>query len=65
MRFPREVSMATDDLAGEGANNSTVLANGIIQAGVPPIAKGAKAREVFRGIAPAVQAGLVGRVQTP
>lgn len=50
----REVSMQTNDVAGDGTTTSIVLANGMIKAGVAMIDKGAKPVELCRGIALAV-----------
>ena len=52
----REVSMQTNDVAGDGTTTSIVLANGMIQSGVALIEKGAKPVELCRGIALAVEA---------
>jgi chaperonin GroEL len=52
----REVSMQTNDVAGDGTTTSIVLANGMIKAGVALIDKGAKPVELCRGIALAVDA---------
>jgi chaperonin GroEL len=52
----REVSMQTNDVAGDGTTTSIVLANGMIKAGVALIDKGAKPVELCRGIALAVEA---------
>jgi chaperonin GroEL len=52
----REVSMQTNDVAGDGTTTSIVLANGMIQSGVALIDKGAKPVELCRGIAQAVAA---------
>lgn len=52
----REVSMQTNDVAGDGTTTSIVLANGMIQSGVAMIEKGARAVELSRGIALAVAA---------
>jgi chaperonin GroEL len=52
----REVSMQTNDIAGDGTTTSIVLANGMIKAGVALIDKGAKPVELCRGIALAVDA---------
>lgn len=52
----REVSMQTNDVAGDGTTTSIVLANGMIQQGVVLIDKGAKAVELSRGISLAVEA---------
>ncbi|MGC1427374.1 MAG: molecular chaperone GroEL [Albidovulum sp.] len=51
----REVSMQTNDVAGDGTTTSIVLANGIIKSGVALIEKGAKPVELCRGIALAVE----------
>ena len=50
----REVSMQTNDVAGDGTTTSIVLANGLIQAGVPLIEKGAKAVDLCKGITLAI-----------
>lgn len=55
----REVSMQTNEVAGDGTTTSIVLANGIIQSGVLLIDKGAKPVELCRGIALAVEATTV------
>jgi chaperonin GroEL len=52
----REVSMQTNDVAGDGTTTSIVLANGMIQQGVVLIDKGAKPVELCRGISLAVEA---------
>jgi chaperonin GroEL len=52
----REVSMQTNDIAGDGTTTSIVLANGMIKAGVALIDKGAKPVELCRGIELAVEA---------
>ncbi|MGB8814126.1 MAG: chaperonin GroEL, partial [Paracoccaceae bacterium] len=52
----REVSMQTNEVAGDGTTTSIVLANGMIQSGVALIDKGAKPVELCRGIAMAVEA---------
>lgn len=52
----REVSMQTNDVAGDGTTTSIVLANGMIQSGVALIDKGAKPVDLCRGIALAVEA---------
>ncbi len=51
----REVSMQTNDVAGDGTTTSIVLANGMIQSGVTMIEKGARAVELCRGISLAVE----------
>ncbi len=50
----REVSMQTNDVAGDGTTTSIVLANGMVQGGVELTAKGAKAVDLCRGIDQAV-----------
>lgn len=55
----REVSMQTNDVAGDGTTTSIVLANGMIQLGAGLIEKGAKAVELCRGIDKAVAAVTV------
>ena len=52
----REVSMQTNEVAGDGTTTSIVLANGMIKAGVALIDKGAKPVELCRGIALAIDA---------
>ena len=52
----REVSMQTNDVAGDGTTTSIVLANGMIQSGVALIDRGAKPVELCRGINLAVEA---------
>lgn len=52
----REVSMQTNEVAGDGTTTSIVLANGMIKAGVAAIDKGAKPVELCRGLALAVEA---------
>lgn len=52
----REVSMQTNDVAGDGTTTSIVLANGMIQSGVAAIENGARAVELCRGITLAVSA---------
>ena len=52
----REVSMQTNEVAGDGTTTSIVLANGMIKSGVALIDKGAKPVELCRGIALAVTA---------
>ncbi len=54
----REVSMQTNEVAGDGTTTSIVLANGMIQSGVLLIDKGAKPVELCRGIAMAVEAAV-------
>ena len=51
----REVSMQTNEVAGDGTTTSIVLANGIIQGGVELTAQGAKAVDLCHGIDLAVQ----------
>lgn len=50
----REVSMQTNEVAGDGTTTSIVLANGIVQGGVELTARGAKAVDLCRGIELAV-----------
>lgn len=52
----REVSMQTNEVAGDGTTTSIVLANGMIQSGTILIDKGAKPVELCRGISLAVEA---------
>lgn len=52
----REVSMQTNEVAGDGTTTSIVLANGMIKSGAALIDKGAKPVELCRGIALAVEA---------
>lgn len=54
----REVSMQTNDVAGDGTTTSIVLANGMIQSGVALIDRGAKPVELCRGIDKAVGATI-------
>ncbi len=51
----REVSMQTNEVAGDGTTTSIVLANGIIQGGVDATSRGAKAVDLCRGIDRAVE----------
>jgi chaperonin GroEL len=46
----REVSMQTNEVAGDGTTTSIVLANGIVQGGVELTARGAKAVDLCHGI---------------
>lgn len=55
----REVSMQTNDEAGDGTTTSIVLANGIVQGGVELTSRGAKAVDLCHGIDAAVDAVLV------
>ena len=55
----REVSMQTNDVAGDGTTTSIVLANGMIQLGASLIEKGAKPVELCRGINLAVEAATI------
>jgi len=50
----REVSMQTNDVAGDGTTTSIVLANGIIQGGVELTSRGAKPVDLCHGIELAV-----------
>jgi chaperonin GroEL len=54
----REVSMQTNDVAGDGTTTSIVLANGMIQLGASLIEQGAKPVELCRGITLAVDAAV-------
>jgi chaperonin GroEL len=54
----REVSMQTNDVAGDGTTTSIVLANGIVQGGVELTSRGAKAVDLCHGIDLAVDAVL-------
>ncbi|XWN29291.1 MAG: chaperonin GroEL [Devosia sp.] len=54
----REVSMQTNDVAGDGTTTAIVLANGLIQGGVELLEKGAKAVDVCRGIEAATEAAV-------
>ncbi|MEM8852497.1 MAG: chaperonin GroEL [Pseudomonadota bacterium] len=54
----REVSMQTNDVAGDGTTTAIVLANGLIQGGVELLEKGAKAVDVCRGIEQATEAAV-------
>lgn len=51
----REVSMQTNDVAGDGTTTSIVLANGLVQSGVEHTSRGAKAVELRNGIDKGVQ----------
>ncbi len=50
----REVSMQTNEVAGDGTTTSIVLANGIVQGGVELTSRGAKAVDLCQGIEAAV-----------
>ncbi len=52
----REVSMQTNEVAGDGTTTSIVLANGIVQGGVELTSRGAKAVDLCHGIEAAVEA---------
>ncbi len=54
----REVSMQTNEVAGDGTTTSIVLANGIVQGGVELTSRGAKAVDLCHGIDLAVRAVL-------
>ncbi|RAI04282.1 molecular chaperone GroEL [Acuticoccus sediminis] len=54
----REVSMQTNDVAGDGTTTAIVLANGLIQGGVEKLDRGAKAVDLCRGIEMGVAAAL-------
>ena len=53
----REVSMQTNEVAGDGTTTSIVLANGIVQGGVELTSRGAKAVDLCHGIDLAVRDG--------
>ncbi|QJP16890.1 molecular chaperone GroEL [Starkeya sp. ORNL1] len=50
----REVSMQTNEVAGDGTTTAMVLANGLIQNGVAALERGAKPIDLCRGIDTAV-----------
>ncbi len=50
----REVSMQTNEVAGDGTTTAIVLANALIQGGVAALDKGAKAIDLCRGVELAV-----------
>ncbi|HEY9216221.1 MAG TPA: molecular chaperone GroEL [Ancylobacter sp.] len=50
----REVSMQTNEVAGDGTTTAMVLANGLIQNGVAALERGAKPVDLCRGIDKAV-----------
>jgi chaperonin GroEL len=52
----REVSMQTNDVAGDGTTTSIVLANGLVQGGVELTARGAKPVDLCHGVDVAVDA---------
>lgn len=52
----REVSMQTNDVAGDGTTTSIVLANGLVQGGVEATTRGAKAVDLCHGVDQAVDA---------
>lgn len=52
----REVSMQTNDVAGDGTTTSIVLANGLVQGGVELTGRGAKAVDLCHGVDAAVDA---------
>jgi chaperonin GroEL len=54
----REVSMQTNEVAGDGTTTSIVLANGLVQGGVELTARGAKAVDLCQGIERAAEAVL-------
>ena len=54
----REVSMQTNDVAGDGTTTSIVLANAIVQGGVEQTSRGAKPVDLIRGIEQAVDVVL-------
>ncbi|MVT64604.1 chaperonin GroEL [Bradyrhizobium pachyrhizi] len=51
----REVSMHTNEVAGDGTTTAMVLANGLIQGGVAALERGAKAVDLCKGIDRAVE----------
>ncbi len=51
----REVSMQTNELAGDGTTTAIVLANALVQAGVEASERGARAVDLIRGIDLAVE----------
>ncbi|MDQ0391927.1 molecular chaperone GroEL [Labrys monachus] len=51
----REVSMQTNEVAGDGTTTAMVLANGLIQGGVAALERGAKAVDLCKGIDMAVE----------
>ncbi|MDQ0475095.1 molecular chaperone GroEL [Labrys wisconsinensis] len=51
----REVSMQTNEVAGDGTTTAMVLANGLIQGGVAALERGAKAVDLCKGIDQAVE----------
>ena len=51
----REVSMQTNEVAGDGTTTAMVLANGLIQNGVAALERGAKPVDLCRGIDTAVE----------
>jgi chaperonin GroEL len=57
----REVSMQTNEVAGDGTTTSIVLANGMIQAGVELAAQGARPVDLCHGIDLAVETVVGGR----
>ncbi|WP_313802876.1 chaperonin GroEL [Sphingobium sp.] len=46
----REVSMQTNEVAGDGTTTATALANALVQSGVPMVEQGYKAVDVIAGI---------------
>ncbi len=52
----REVSMQTNEVAGDGTTTATALANALVQAGVPLVAGDHKAVEVVAGLDRACEA---------
>ena len=51
----REVSMQTNEVAGDGTTTAMVLANGLIQGGVGALERGAGAVDICKGIHQAVE----------
>jgi chaperonin GroEL len=56
----REVSMQTNEVAGDGTTTAIVLANALVQGGAAALGRGAKAIDLCRGIDLAVAKALAG-----
>ncbi|MBQ7092416.1 MAG: chaperonin GroEL, partial [Clostridia bacterium] len=56
----KEVSIKTNDVAGDGTTTATLLAQAIIREGMKNVAAGANPMEVTRGIEAAVEAAVEG-----
>jgi hypothetical protein len=56
----REVSMQTNEVAGDGTTTAIVLADALVQAGVAATDRGAKAVDLCKGIAQHVDARPIG-----